>query len=119
MKTSREIDIMQFHLVNALFIDGFIIKAGMNLIKRVEKGGKDYVIYHSDDFSQPYTHYPLDHIQALMTFISKKLIEGGMVIIDEDKYVAIELKPGTMKLVEKNIVPQVETSHTRAKLKMA
>lgn len=119
MKTSREIDIMQFHLVNALFIDGFIIKSGMNIIERVEKGGKDYVIYHSDDFSTPYTHYPLDHVQALMTFISKKLIEGGMVIIDEDKYVAVELKPGTMKLVEKNIPHIVETLPQKRKLKMA
>lgn len=108
MKASREIDIMQFHLLNALFIDGFIIKSGMNIIKRVEKGSKDYVIYHSDDFSTPYTHFPLDHVTALIRFISKKLIESGMVVIDEDKYEAVEIKPGTMKLIERKIQPLVQ-----------
>lgn len=107
MNVSREIDMMQFHLVNPLFIDGFIIKSGMNIIKRVEKGGKDYVIYHSDDFSTPYTDYPLDHVVSLMTFVCKKLIDGGMVVVDENKFEAVEIKPGTMRLVEK-LLPKLQ-----------
>ena len=104
MKASREIDIMQFHLLNSLFIDGFIIKSGMNIIKRLEKGGKDYVIYHSDDFVTPYTHFPLDHVPALITFISKKLIDSGMVIIEENQYEALEFKSDNVQLKEKKVV---------------
>lgn len=99
---SREFEILQFHLENALFIDGYIIKAGLNILKRVEKTGKDYIIFHSDDFIHPYTHFPLDHVQALVKFISKALVEDGMIVIDEFRYTAIEIKPGTMKLVDKN-----------------
>lgn len=102
MKSSREIDIMQFHLANNLYIDGYIIKSGMNIIKRVEKGGFDYVIYHFDDFTTPYTHYPLNHVPALINFISKKLIDAGMVVIDDDTYKAEELKLGTIRLINKN-----------------
>jgi len=119
-KSSREIDIMQFHIINALFIDGYVIKSGMNIIKRLEKGGKDYEIYHSDDFSKPYTSFPLDHVPALLKFVFKRLIDGGMVVIDEDQFEAVELKSGTMKLVEKSPVEfQVVENKPTAKLKVA
>lgn len=119
MKSSREIDIMQFHLLNALYIDGYIIKSGMNIIKRVEKGSLDYVIYHSDDFTRPYTHYPLNHVPALINFISKKLIDGGMVIIDDETFIAEEIKSGTLKLVEKSLHTTVEKEVTKPRLKIA
>lgn len=121
MNVSREINLMQFHLVNPLFIDGFIIKSGMNIIQRVEKGGNDYVIYHSDDLKTPYTSYPLDHIVSLMTFLFKKLIDGGMVVVDENKFEAVEIKPGTIKLVEKlnKKTEEPESIDIKPKLKFA
>lgn len=103
MKVSREIDVMQFHLENALYIDGYIIKSGMNIIRRVEKDGKDYAIYHSDDFNQPYSHFPLNHVPALVGFISKKLIDSGMVIMDDNTFNAEEIKSGALKLVENSM----------------
>lgn len=112
MKSSREIDIMQFHLINALYIDGYIIKSGMNIIKRTEKGSSEYVIYHSDDFTTPYTSYPLNHVPALMVFLSKKLIDGGMMVIDEETFVAEEIKSGTLKLVEKTMHIEAENLMT-------
>lgn len=121
-KSSREIDIMQFHILNALFIDGYVIKSGMNIIKRLEKGGKEYEIYHSDDFSKPYTSFPLDHVPALLKFVFKRLIDGGMVVIDEDQFEAVEIKSGTMKLVEKTPIENKKVeqqSQPTVKLKVA
>lgn len=103
MKASREIDVMQFHLENALYIDGYIIKSGMNIIRRVEPGGSNYVIFHSDDFNQPYTSFPLNHVPALIKFISKKLIDAGLVVIEDDTFIAEEIKSGALKLVENNM----------------
>ena len=102
MNVSREIEIMQFHLENPIFIDGFVIKSGMNVIKRITKGGSDYAIYHSSDFSTPYTNYPLDHMTALMTHVWKKMLKSGMVEIDESKYEVVEIKSGNLKIVSKD-----------------
>lgn len=118
MKASREIDVMQFYLENALYIDGYIIKSGMNIIRRVEPGKSDYVIFHSDDFNKPYTHFPLNHVPALMTFIYKKLIETGMVIIDDNTFNAEEIKSGALKLVENSMHTTSEnTAQTKTKRK--
>lgn len=103
MKASREIDVMQFHLENALYIDGYIIKSGMNIIRRIQPGGSDYIIFHSDDFNKPYSHFPLNHVPALISFISKKLIDAGMVIMDDNTFSAEEIKSGALKLVENNM----------------
>ena len=113
MKTTREIDLMQFHLTNALYIDGYVIKSGMNIIKRCEKNSKDYVIFHSSNFSEPYTHFPLDHVPALIKFICKRLIDGGVMFVDEDDYEAQEIKPGIMRLVKKisNKLTEIDTSN--------
>lgn len=117
MKASREIDVMQFHLENALYIDGYIIKSGMNIIRRVAPGGNDYVIFHSDDFNKSYTHFPLNHVPALITFISKKLIEAGMVMIEDDTYSAEEIKSGALKLVENSMHNTEATEQKKTKRK--
>lgn len=117
MKASREIDIMQFHLLNALMIDGFLIKSGMNIIRRVEKGGSDYVIFHSNNFNTPYTHFPLDHIPSLINFISKKLIESGMVEIDDKVFDTQEIRTTHLKIVENiSIVPEIIESKPKFKV---
>jgi hypothetical protein len=81
-KISREIYILQFHLDAAILINGYSIKKGMNIIKRVTPDSKDYVIYNTD-FATPYTHFPLSEVRNLLKFLFKGFIENGWVVVDD------------------------------------
>lgn len=71
INTSREVDILLFHIQNDIVFNDTAVTSGWNQIRKI--GGR-YHVFRLENLYEPYTYLHLDEMPGLLRVVFAKLI---------------------------------------------